>query len=373
MVGRASRPLEDKTEYLLFDFVDNYWEHGLPNREHDWRSHFVGLTRREKKERGQDTEERQFEIEAETGEVFISTLAKLPDGFKGQILQEVEPLNTKFAEALRKRQAKLDEINRKKREKEEAIQRKKEEIERRKQERLDEIQRIKDAKLAEIQRKKDAKEAAIQKKIAEKEAAIQRYIAAKAAKIQQKLDEKAAKLQKIEDARLAKIREQEEREESWVRSRLISKIQDAANTRRAFETREFYRIQEEAQKKRREESTEMYEKLRAHNYTNWDAYYQQREDHRQQEKTEIRDRKQHALLQRMEIQFEIGLRMYHSIHQGLLRLFKHCFQKRHETPHFSLVEQFVAPYLTGESLFTQEDFDNAVTMLESRNHIKIDR
>ena len=123
MVGRGSRPAEGKTEYLLFDFVDNYWDHGLPNREHDWRSHFMGLEKADRKRRLEEAEEKQFAMRTEDGEFFISTLADLPNGFRGEILQEVDPLNTRHAEMLRRQAEKQEAIERKKAEKQAEIER----------------------------------------------------------------------------------------------------------------------------------------------------------------------------------------------------------------------------------------------------------
>lgn len=358
MVGRASRPLEDKTSYLLFDFVDNYWEHGMPNREHDWRSHFVGVSRKERKKKEDDGLDRQFMIESETGEVFISNLAKLPDGFKGQILQEVDPLNTRQAEILRKRQEKLDEINRKKREKEEAIERKQAEIQRRKDERLAYIQRIKDEKLAAIQRKKDAKEAERQRKLAEKQAREQR-----------KIDEKEAKLKKIEDARLAKIREQEERERSWTRSRLIASIQSDAYYRRATETKESYQRERESQAIRRERLNVVLQKIREDGYSFWEDYTRQNEENRQEEKLEAAQSKQKAIFNRVEIQFEIGIRMTHSFKYALKRACDFCLTKRYPMVTKSELVRIIEPYWSVDNLFTRAQFEAAFEQIRETYNI----
>jgi superfamily II DNA or RNA helicase len=360
MVGRGSRPFRYKREYLLFDFVDNYWEHGFPNREHDWRSHFVGITTKEKKSRNQDTEERQFEIMAETGEIFISNLAKLPDGFRGQILKEVEPLNTKFAEALRKRQAKLDEINRRKQAKEAEIQRKRDEVERKKQERLDAIQRIKDAKLAEIQRRKDAKEAAIQRKIAEREA-----------REQAKLAEKAAKLKRIEDAALAQVREAERREESWKRHILIRNIQRETDARRNKIGNELYATQRENNSIRREKINEILNRSRENGYSFWEDYHNQQSTNTREEKEERLKIKRVEQLHRLEIQFEIGIRMTHHFSSALLRMCKFCKEKYYEMPNIEFCKQLTASYITDDDRFTDEKFDEAIAFLETKHGYKI--
>ncbi len=360
MVGRAARPARSKWQYLLFDFVDNYWEHGFPNREHDWRSHFVGISRKDRKMRNQEQEERQFEIEGEDGEIFISNLAKLPDGFRGQILQEVEPLNTKFAEALRKRQAKLDEINRRKREREAEIQRKREEVERKKQARLDEIQRIKDAKLAEIQRRIDAKEAAYQYRLAEI-----------AARLQAKEDEKAAKLKKIEDARLAKIKEAEDREESWQRSILIRNIQYDTKSRRTKEASDLYNFHRERSKQRRQLIDDILDRNRGTGFSFWDDYYNQKTANERVEKEDNMEHKRLGQVHRMETQFEIGIRMTHSFYHALLRMCNFCREKRYEMPDIVLVRQFCAAYITAENHFTEEELTTALSVLETRNNFKI--
>ncbi len=383
MVGRAARPWAGKTEYLLFDFVDNYWEHGLPNREHNWRHHFVGVSRKDRRKMDNDGLEKQFEIEAETGEIFISNLAKLPDGFRGRILQEVDPFDTKYAESLRRRQAILEEIKRKQREKEAAILRKQEEIQRKKDERLAEIQRIKDEKLAEIQRRKEAKLAAIQRKIDakqaekqrkidEKQAGIQRQVDQWRAREQKKLDEKAAKLKKIEDRRLDKIREEEEREASWERYRLITAIQRDAETRRREENRALSSSHEEANKKRAQETEDMFTKLREKAYASWDEYYAQRDRHRVEDKTQRAAYVQFGQSQRMEVQFEIGMRMSHSFTFALRRVCDFCLQKKYPTPKVSQLVTIVAPYWSVDNLFTKDQFDSALTMLELNYKVKID-
>lgn len=358
MVGRASRPWEDQKAYLLFDFVDNYWEHGLPNREHDWKSHFVGVTRKERQKKDEGLE-RQFMIESETGEVFISNLAKLPDGFKGQILQEVDPLNTKQAEILRKRQAKLDEINRKKREKEEAAERKIAERQRIKDEKAAYIQRIKDEKLAAIQRKKDALEAKRLRKIAEKEEREQR-----------KLDEKAAKLKKIEDARLAKIKEEEEREQSYRRSRLISNIQWHARAKREADSKEQYKNERANEERRWKEYSDFLDSRRGKEYS-WDAYYQKQEEQRQEAKEQKAASKRFAQFQRMEIQFEIGIRMSHRFTYALNRVFDFCLSKSYTLPTLEQLVQITEIYWTTEALFTKEQFYNAVAEVEKRYRVQL--
>ena len=358
MVGRASRPWEDQKAYLLFDFVDNYWEHGLPNREHDWKSHFVGVTRKERQKKDEGLE-RQFMIESETGEVFISNLAKLPDGFKGQILKEVDPLDTKQAEILRKRQAKLDEINRKKREKEEAAERKIAERQRIKDEKAAYIQRIKDEKLAEIQRKKDAKEAAIQRKIAEREA-----------KMQRKLDEKAAKLQRIEDARLAKIREEEERQRSYRRSRLINSIQWDTRHKREAVNKLKYQKERDNDERRRKVITDFLDSVRNLGHP-WDGYYKIQEEQRQETKAEKLEEKLFAQFQRIEVQFEIGIRMSHRMKYALNRVFDFCFSKSYTLPTLEQLIQITEIYWTTEGLFTKEQFYDAVADVEKGYRIQL--
>jgi hypothetical protein len=357
---RAARPLEDKNSYILFDFVDNYWEHGLPNREHDWKSHFIGLTKKERKEKGEGLE-KQFMLRSEAGEIFISNLAKLPNGFKGQILQEVDPLNTKHAEILRKRQEKLDEIERKKREKEEAIERKYAEIQRRKEEKLAAIQRIKDEKLAEIQRRKDAIEAERLRKIAVYEA-----------KIQKKIELEQAKKQKIEDARLARIREEERREESWRKSRVIARIQSETYYKRKAEKTELSRVQEQANTKRREVRNDLINRLRDSEPSSWKEYYQVQEENERQMKSERTESNRQAQLQRMEIQFEIGIRMTHSPKDALQRVFSFCSTKRYPLPTVAQLTHITQVYWEIEDLlFTKSQFDNALSELEKYYSITI--
>jgi superfamily II DNA or RNA helicase len=227
MVGRGSRPADGKTEYLLFDFVDNYWDHGLPNREHDWKSHFMGVEKADRKRKA-ETEEIQFQVKSEVGEVFISTL---PNGFKGQILHEVDPLNTRHAEILRKQAERLAELERKKAEKQAELERKiaarEAEIIRRREAKEAEIQRKKEEKLAEIQRKKEAKEAAIRKK---EEAARMRILAREAAK-QKKIDDRIAEIQRKKEEIAAEIKRKEENALNRIAAREAAKqkkIDDAA-------------------------------------------------------------------------------------------------------------------------------------------------
>ena len=354
MVGRASRPWADKTEYLLFDFVDNYWEHGLPNREHDWKSHFKGISKQDRKNKEDDGLERQFMIQAETGEIFITHLAKLPDGFRGQILREVDPLNTKYAETLRKRQEKLDEIARQIRAKEEAIERKQAEIQRRKDEKLAAIQMVKDAKLAEIQRRKDAIEAEIERKLALK--------LAKEQKIEAK---KQAKLQEIEDVRLAKIRDEERREASWRRSRLIIGIQSDAHFRRIEEKKALYNQQREAEKQRQAVLDAIFKKSREERELTgqylWEDYNKQREIMSTQSKLEKTEMAEQAIYHRMEMQFEIGIRMTHSFKSSISRVCSFCSQKRYPQPTRNQLIHMTQIYWTTEELFTKGQFENALT------------
>ncbi len=362
MVGRASRPHRGKWSYLLFDFVDNYWEHGLPNREHDWRSHFIGISKKDRQKREDTALDRQFEIQGEDGDIFISDLAKLPDGFKGQILKEVDPSNTRHAEALRRRQAQLDAINQKRREKEAVIERRLAEIQRRKEEKEAEIQRIKDEKLAKIQRK-----------IAEQEAAIQRRIDAEQARIQKKLDEKAAKLQKIEDARLAKIREEDIREESWRRSALIRDIQYKAKTKRDAESRDVYRIQDESYKRRRALIDVILEKNRLNSYSFWGEYSEQQRINEAEAAEERWEYKMMGIFHRLENQFEIGIRMTHNFKHAVTRMVEFNVNKRYPMIKLSNMIRIVEPYWKAERLFTQEQFDTILKSLETMTNMKIDR
>ncbi|MBL7817459.1 MAG: DEAD/DEAH box helicase family protein [Saprospiraceae bacterium] len=359
MVGRASRPWAGKTDYLLFDFVDNYWDHGMPNREHDWHSHFKGITRKERVKKDQGLE-RQFQIESEQGEIFISNLSKLPDGFRGRILQEVDPLDTKHMQMLLKQQAKLEEKNRKLREKQEAIERKKAEVQRRKEEKLAAIQRAKDEKLAEIQRKKDAKEAARLRRIAEIEARKQR-----------KIDEKEAKERKKEEDRLAKIREQERREASWERSRLIYKIQWETKSRRTVESREMSKSHMDAYYRRREESNAMWAKMRETNYSFWEEYTKQSEMHRQEEKALKVEEKALLHFHRMENQFEIGIRMTHSIKHTLDRVCGFCAQKNYPIPTTEQLLKIADPYFEIQGLFTRQKFNDVWSDIAKTFGIKL--
>jgi superfamily II DNA or RNA helicase len=377
MVGRASRPIDGKTEYILFDFVDNYWDHGMPNREHDWKEHFKGITKKERIKK-ESEEERQFELMSETGEVFISSLKKLPNGFKGQILQEVDPLNTKQAEILRRRQEKLDEIERKKRAKEEAIEKKLAEIQRRKEIKEAEIQRKIEEKLAEIERKKRAKEEALERKLAAiqkrkeaKEAEIQRKIDAKQAKIQEKLDEAAKKAQKIEMNRLARIRAEEERERSWQRSSLIRDIQREEYTRRRNTAYEFHAKLKTAEKNRRIVLDEIINRAREDNYATWQAYTTQRELDRAIEKSERLASNSFTFFQRMEVQFELGMRMTHSFKHALSRLYTFCLTKRYPEPTISQLETMAKPYWNHEKLFTKVEFDEAIEKIEIEYRTKL--
>ena len=362
MVGRAARPFGGKWSYLLFDFVDNYWEHGLPNREHDWRSHFVGISKKDRQKRADESLDRQFEIQGEDGDIFISDLAKLPDGFKGQILKEVDPSNTRHAEALRRRQAQLDEINRRRREKEAAIERRLAEIERRKAEKEAEIQRIKDAKLAAIQRKID-----------EREAAIQARIDAEQARIQKKLDEKAAKLQKSEDIRIGKIREQELREESWRRSTLIRNIQYAAKAKRDVDSKDVYRIQDENYKRRRALIDVILDKNRASGHSFWGEYTEQQRINDEEAQIERWENKMMNIDHRLENQFEIGIRMTHNFKHAMTRMVEFNVDKRYPTIKISQMIRIVESYWKAKNLFTRAEFDAILKGFETNTYMKIDK
>jgi superfamily II DNA or RNA helicase len=358
MVGRASRPWAGKTDYLLFDFVDNFWEHGLPNREHDWHSHFKGVTRKERR-KSNEGEERQFMIETEDGQVFISNLAKLPDGFKGQILQEVDPLNTKHAELLRKRQEKLDEIKRKIQEKEEAQQRRLDEIERRKNEKLAEIQRKLDAKLAEIKRRED-----------ERLARIQRAEDLRLAKIKQKEDEIAAKLKKIEDKRLAKIQEEEDRKEGWRKYVVIRDIQNAAEARRKVEEKAFYARQDDGPKRRREETTALFARTKDADFS-WTQYHDMRERHKEEEQAARAEYRAFGQYQRIEKQFETGIRLTHTMWWAVQRVCEFCDKKNYPMPTIANLVKMSKPYWVDGNLFTEEEFGKALQKIEDKMRITL--
>lgn len=43
MCGRGSRPIDGKVNYILLDHANNFWEHGAPNKDHDWEAYFNGV------------------------------------------------------------------------------------------------------------------------------------------------------------------------------------------------------------------------------------------------------------------------------------------------------------------------------------------
>lgn len=90
MVGRGSRPMQGKAEYLIFDHANNVFEHGLPNKNHDWEKHFIG-TRKGGKSAKKPPKEKQFVLQLENGQQITRSLEKLPNGFKGKILRELDP------------------------------------------------------------------------------------------------------------------------------------------------------------------------------------------------------------------------------------------------------------------------------------------
>jgi hypothetical protein len=89
MVGRGARPALGKAFYCLLDHANNVFEHGLPNKFHDWKEHFIGKSKREKKAKKYPVE-KQFKIKFDSGLEMISSLEKLPPNFKGVILKELD-------------------------------------------------------------------------------------------------------------------------------------------------------------------------------------------------------------------------------------------------------------------------------------------
>jgi superfamily II DNA or RNA helicase len=89
MVGRGARPALGKAFYYLLDHANNVFEHGLPNKFHDWKEHFIGKSKREKKAK-KYPQEKQFKIKFDSGLEMISSLEKLPPNFKGVILKELD-------------------------------------------------------------------------------------------------------------------------------------------------------------------------------------------------------------------------------------------------------------------------------------------
>ena len=413
MVGRGSRPVQGKLSYLLFDFVDNYWEHGLPNREHDWQRHFIGLERGEKKIR--DAEEKRFQVRAVTGEVFISSLNELPSGFKGQILHEVNPYNTRHAEILRRQAEKLAAAERKKAEKQAEIERriaaKEAEIERRRAEKEAAIQKKKDDKLAAIQRKKEAKEAellkkweAAQKRIADREAAKQHKIDAKLAEIQRKKDA----VQKIIDDRIAAMRHRQEQKEAEIQRKEAAKqaeidrkeavAQQKIRQRDAYYQRvdtnsQIIDVQRERRDKRWQENaarelaqsngykarqervteelkvirdnTDMQDHLARHA-----RLYEIFAENSEAQKLEKLEGKRILQAQRMEVQFEISVRSTHSLGKSLLRVSNFCSEKRYPKPNIATLQAIALPYIN-EQIFTQQQFEEAITTLKQYGEVAI--
>lgn len=86
--GRGSRLFKGKETYLLLDFANCYIEHGAPNKDQDWESHFKGTKKKGKKK--EKPKEKQFKIKLETGEEFEGTRYDIPIGAKGVILEEID-------------------------------------------------------------------------------------------------------------------------------------------------------------------------------------------------------------------------------------------------------------------------------------------
>lgn len=87
--GRGSRPDKriGKEFYWLLDFANNVYEHGKPNKWHDWKEHFIGKPIGKKKKG--EKPPKQFKIELETGEIVTRSFDSLPEGFRGIILEEL--------------------------------------------------------------------------------------------------------------------------------------------------------------------------------------------------------------------------------------------------------------------------------------------
>lgn len=378
MVGRGSRPAPGKSEYYLFDYVDNYWEHGLPNREHDWKSHFVGMPKGEKKKKD-DVIERQFELEAETGEVFVSSLSNLPSGFKGRILQEVDPMNTKHAEILRRQQEKLAEIERKKKAKQEEIERKiaakQEEIERKKAAKLAEIQRKNEAKLAEIQKRKEAKLAEERRKQQAKQEKLQRALDLKNAEIQRKEQARQAEIQRKENILLLKMHKKEEWNRRTKINSLISHVQYEKRWERSQDNSDRSKKQSLESRQRWEQISDQLDKMKAAAGTNnyllenaeLNRLFNENSHLSRQEKMENAKIFQ---AQRIEVQFEISMRSTHNLGNALLRACQYSQEKGYPKPTFSFLEKMASPYFDENGFFTRTQFDEAMATLKLYDEVE---
>lgn len=92
MIGRGSRVIAGKLSYILLDCANNVLEHGLPNEEHDWRSHFFGLHKKHKKKRKDG--EMIVKVTTESGEQLLLTMEEIeenfPQGMKGIKMERID-------------------------------------------------------------------------------------------------------------------------------------------------------------------------------------------------------------------------------------------------------------------------------------------
>jgi len=91
MCGRGSRPSNNKKQYIILDHSNNYIEHGAPNKEHDWKAYFTGMSKPEllALKKG-----KQFKVILDdSSELIIDNILDIPMDIKGFALEEIE--NTK--------------------------------------------------------------------------------------------------------------------------------------------------------------------------------------------------------------------------------------------------------------------------------------
>lgn len=90
MTGRGSRTVDGKLFYILLDFANNILEHGLPNEEHDWESHFWGTA----KKKGKNKRDMLMKVTLDDGEQMVMSLEEVedafPQGMKGIRLQRID-------------------------------------------------------------------------------------------------------------------------------------------------------------------------------------------------------------------------------------------------------------------------------------------
>ena len=93
----------------------------------------------------------------------------------------------------------------------------------------------------------------------------------------------------------------------------------------------------------------------------WEDYNKQREIMSTQSKLEKTEMAEQGIYHRMEMQFEIGIRMTHSFKSSISRVCSFCSQKRYPQPTRNQLIHMTQIYWTTEELFTKGQFENALT------------